>query len=86
VGKTLVICEKRSVADDVARALGGRFANETTYLEGDDLIITWAVGHLAELAEPEVYDPRFATWRMDDLPILPERFQVVARAEGASAK
>jgi DNA topoisomerase-3 len=86
VGKTLVICEKRSVADDVARALGGRFASEATYLEGDDLVVTWAVGHLAELADPEVYDERFKRWRMDDLPIVPERFQVVPRAEGASAK
>jgi DNA topoisomerase-3 len=85
-GKSLVICEKRSVGDDVTRALGGRFSNETTYLEGDDVIVTWAVGHLAELADPEVYDARFKKWRMDDLPILPEHFEVVPRAEGASAK
>jgi DNA topoisomerase III len=86
VAKTLVICEKRSVADDVARALGGRFTSEATHLEGDDVVVTWAVGHLAELADPEVYDARFKRWRMDDLPILPEPFQVVPRAEGPSAK
>jgi DNA topoisomerase-3 len=86
VPKTLVICEKRSVADDVARALGGRFTSEPTYLEGDDLVITWAVGHLAELADPEEYDPHLKRWRMDDLPIVPEHFLVVPRADGTSAK
>ena len=48
-------------------------------------MVTWAVGHLAELADPEVYDPRYKVWRLDDLPIVPERFEVVPRAEGASA-
>jgi DNA topoisomerase-3 len=86
VAKTLVICEKRSVADDVARALGGRFETEPTRLEGDDLVITWAVGHLAELAHAEEYDPHLKRWRMDDLPIVPDPFLVVPRAEGASAK
>ncbi len=86
MGKTLVICEKRSVADDVTRALGGRFANEETYLEGVDMVVTWAVGHLAELADPEVYDPRYKVWRLDDLPIVPERFRVVPRTDSASAR
>jgi DNA topoisomerase III len=86
MGKTLVICEKRSVAEDVSRALGGRFTREESHLEGDRLVLTWALGHLAELADPEAYDPRLETWRIDDLPIVPERFEVVPRADSPSAK
>jgi DNA topoisomerase-3 len=86
MAKGLVICEKRSVAEDVSRALGGGFVGEETYLEGADLVITWAVGHLAELADPEVYDPRLDRWRIEDLPIVPERFQIVPRTDNESAK
>ena len=77
---TLIITEKKSVAQDVAKALDGTFADRKTYLEGPGYVITWAVGHLAELADPEVYDPKFKKWRMADLPILPEHFEVVPRA------
>src|SRR5690242_1304764 len=83
MGKTLIIAEKKSVAEDIAKAFGGGFKKEKTALESDDFVITWAVGHLAELAEPEAYDKRFEKWRMADLPILPERFEVVPRAEGS---
>src|SRR3954447_24337458 len=83
MGKTLVIAEKKSVAEDIAKAFGGSFEKAKTSLESDDYVITWAVGHLAELAEPEAYDKRFEKWRMADLPILPERFEVVPRAEGS---
>src|SRR4051794_13437867 len=83
MAKTLIIAEKKSVAEDVAKAFGGSFDKQKTSLESDDYVITWAVGHLAELAEPEAYDKRFEKWRMADLPILPERFEVVPRAEGS---
>src|SRR3954462_15767680 len=83
MGKTLVIAEKKSVAEDIAKAFGGSFEKAKTSLESSDHVITWAVGHLAELAEPEAYDKRFEKWRMADLPILPERFEVVPRAEGS---
>src|ERR1700754_2527599 len=83
MGKTLIIAEKRSVAEDITKAFGGTFQNKKTYLESDDQIVTWAVGHLAELAPPEQYDKRFEKWRMADLPIIPEHFRVVPRTEGA---
>ena len=60
--------------------------SKKTHLEGPDTVITWAVGHLAELAAPEHYDDKFKRWKMADLPILPQHFDVVPRAEGASAK
>ena len=81
--KTLVIAEKPSVARDIADALPGDFENHDTYLESDDTIVTFAVGHLVELIDPEDYDERFKKWRMADLPIVPEEFQLrAARREG----
>src|SRR5437867_11606715 len=71
VGKTLIIAEKPSVGRDIAAALPGAFKKSDEYLESDDTIVTWAVGHLVELVEPEDYDERCKKWRMADLPILP---------------
>jgi DNA topoisomerase-3 len=79
VPKTLVIAEKPSVGRDLAAALPGTFAKQEGYLESDDYVITWAVGHLVELQEPEDYDPRFKKWRMADLPIVPESFELKPR-------
>jgi DNA topoisomerase-3 len=79
--KTLVIAEKPSVGRDLARVLPGPFAKHEGYLEGPAHIITWAVGHLVQLAEPDEYDPKFKRWRMADLPIVPERFRLVVRDE-----
>ena len=79
MGKTLVIAEKPSVGRDVAAALPGSFKKHETYLESDDYVITWAVGHLVELAEPEDYDDRFKKWRMADLPIVPDAFKLKPR-------
>jgi DNA topoisomerase-3 len=81
--KTLVIAEKPSVARDLADALPGNFENHDSYLESDDTVITFAVGHLVELINPEDYDERFKKWRMADLPILPEEFQLRARDKKA---
>ncbi len=71
---TLVLTEKPSVAKDFARALqvGTR---KTGYFEGNDYVITWAVGHLLELAEPQDYDAKWSRWRMDSLPILPRQLR-----------
>jgi DNA topoisomerase-3 len=77
--KTLVIAEKPSVARDIANALPGRFVNNESYLEGEEYVITFAVGHLVELVDPEDYDERFKKWRMADLPILPEQFRLQPR-------
>jgi DNA topoisomerase-3 len=86
--KTLVIAEKPSVGNDLARVLPGPFqkrtiASEKTArsLEGPDHIITWAVGHLVQLAEPDEYDDKFKKWRMADLPIVPRHFKLVVRDE-----
>src|ERR687887_109368 len=77
--KTLVIAEKPSVARDIVDALPGSFENNDTYYESDDTIVTFAVGHLVELVAPEEYDERFKKWRMDDLPIVPDEFNLDAR-------
>jgi DNA topoisomerase-3 len=79
--KTLVIAEKPSVGRDVARVLPGPFKKHEGWLEGPEHLITWAVGHLVQLAEPEQYDVKFKKWRMADLPIVPPRFQLVTRDE-----
>src|ERR687886_1939657 len=83
--KTLVIAEKPSVGRDIAGALPGSYKQnpDKTYLEGDDYIITWAVGHLVGLAAPDEYDPKLKKWRFADLPILPERFKLVPNDEKA---
>jgi DNA topoisomerase-3 len=79
--KILVIAEKPSVGRDLARVLPGPFAKHEGYLEGPEHIISWAVGHLVQLAEPDEYDPKFKRWRMADLPIVPEHFKLVVRDE-----
>ncbi len=81
MGKTLVIAEKPSVGRDLTRALPGAFAKHEGYLESDDHVVTWAVGHLVQLAEPDEYDPKYKKWRMADLPIVPDRFKLVVRDE-----
>jgi DNA topoisomerase III len=83
MGKTLVIAEKPSVARDLGSALPGSFkgSKDKTYLEGDGYVITWAIGHLVGLAEPDAYDPRLKKWRFADLPIIPEKFKLVPNDE-----
>src|SRR5690242_3480041 len=81
--KTLVIAEKPSVARDLADALPGTFENHDSYLESVDTVITFAVGHLVELIDPEDYDERFKKWRMADLPIVPEEFRLRPRDKKA---
>jgi len=81
MGKTLVIAEKPSVGTDLARVLPGPFAKSEGLLEGPEHVISWAVGHLVQLAEPDEYDDKFKKWRMADLPIVPDRFKLVIRDE-----
>ncbi len=73
--KSLVLAEKPSVARDLAGALG-KFKNKDGYLENNDYVITWAIGHLVELAGPEHYDQSLKKWNLSTLPILPERFKL----------
>ena len=81
MGKTLVIAEKPSVGRDLTKALPGAFAKHEGYLESDSHVVTWAVGHLVQLAEPDEYDAKYKKWRMADLPIVPDRFKLVVRDE-----
>ena len=70
----LILAEKPSVAADLARVLGAS-NNNGSHFEGNGLLVTWAVGHLLELNEPESYDKKYKTWKMDHLPIIPEAFK-----------
>jgi DNA topoisomerase III len=81
MSKTLVIAEKPSVGRDLARVLPGPFAKQEGWLEGPDHVVTWAVGHLVQLAEPDEYDAKYKRWRMPDLPIVPTKFKLVVRDE-----
>ena len=74
MSKTLVVTEKKSVADDFARVLKGFKKRELAY-ERDELVIAWATGHLLELKNPDAYDPKYKRWLLADLPILPQSFE-----------
>ncbi|NMO95933.1 DNA topoisomerase 3 [Paenibacillus lemnae] len=75
--KTLVIAEKPDMGRNIASVIEPRAKNNRSYLEGDQYIITWAVGHLVSLAEPDAYDPKYKRWSIKDLPIIPEQFKIV---------
>lgn len=75
MGKRLVITEKPSVAKDIVAAIGG-FSEHDGYWESDDYCVTFAVGHLLELEQPEDIDPKYKRWTLDTLPILPQEFKV----------
>ena len=67
----LVIAEKPSVAQSIAKVLGAT-SRKDGYMEGGNYIVSWCFGHLVELADASSYDERYAKWRYDDLPIVPE--------------
>src|SRR6201991_3295975 len=88
MAKTPVVAETPSVGQDLARVLPGPFEKHTgsgerttRWLEGPEHIISWAVGHLVQLAEPDEYDEKYKKWRMADLPIVPPKFKLVVRDE-----
>lgn len=73
--KALVIAEKPSVARDIAQVLKcGKNINGA--IEGENYVVTWGLGHLVELADPEHYDPRYKEWKMEDLPMIPNPFKL----------
>lgn len=76
MAKIAVIAEKPSVARDIARVLKCN-KKGNGYLEGDKYIVTWALGHLVTLADPESYDVKYKTWNLEDLPMLPEKMKLV---------
>ncbi len=75
--KTLIIAEKPDMGRNIAAVIEPRAKNNRTHLEGEHFIITWAIGHLIGLAEPDLYDPKYKKWSMEHLPIIPEQFQLV---------
>jgi DNA topoisomerase-3 len=75
VAKALVITEKPSVARDIVAALGG-FREEDGFWESDEYVVTFAVGHLFELLEPEEIDPKYKRWTLADLPVIPPSYQL----------
>lgn len=74
--KTLVIAEKPSVGRDIAGVLQCTRSNQGA-LEGEKYIVTWALGHLVTLADPEGYDPKYKAWNAEDLPMMPQHFKLV---------
>jgi len=74
----LIVAEKPSVGRDLARVLGLRPSGGGGYIAGQDRVITWCVGHLVELDEPASYQPSWKAWRLDTLPMLPQRFRLRA--------
>ncbi len=85
MSKKLVICEKPSVARDVAGALPETFTQKGDAYESDHWVISYAVGHLLEQVDPDAYDARYKKWTYEDLPIIPDEFRYQAR-DGRSAK
>ncbi|HBV68112.1 MAG TPA: DNA topoisomerase III [Clostridiales bacterium] len=78
----LIVTEKPSVAKDIAKVLGiGR--SRDGYMENNDYIITWCVGHLIQLAYPEEYDPKYKSWNINDLPIFPKQFKYMTNPSTA---
>ncbi len=81
----VVLAEKPSVARELAAFLGASTRREG-YLEGNGYFVTWALGHLATLKEPQDYDPTLKRWTVESLPIVPERFEIKAIDEGGARK
>ncbi|QVK19130.1 DNA topoisomerase III [Mycoplasmatota bacterium] len=75
MSKTLVLAEKPSVARDIGRVLKCH-KKEYGFIEGNEYIVTWALGHLVTLANPEKYNMKFKSWRLEDLPIMPKELEL----------
>ena len=80
--KHLVIAEKPSVGRDIARVLGCGKKNNSC-MEGEKYVVTWALGHLVTLADPEEYGSQYKTWSMDTLPMLPDPWKLVVIGQTA---
>jgi DNA topoisomerase-3 len=78
--KTLIIAEKPDMGRNIAAAIDPKAKNFRTYIEGEQYIITWAIGHLIGLAEPDAYDDKYKKWNFNDLPIIPDTFKLIPNA------
>ena len=74
--KTLIIAEKPDMGRTIAAVIEPKAQNKRSYLEGERYIVTWAIGHLVSLAEPDHYDPKYKRWNEGDLPIIPDQFKL----------
>ena len=74
MAKALYIAEKPSVAQEFAKALKVSTSRKDGYLEGEDTVVTWCVGHLVTMSYPEVYDPKYKKWSLETLPFIPDTF------------
>ncbi len=75
MGKSVFIAEKPSVAQEFAKALKLNTKRKNGYLEGDNAIVTWCVGHLVTMSYPEAYDEKYKRWSLETLPFMPEEFK-----------
>lgn len=80
--KSLVLAEKPSVAREIARVLGCTEKHKQ-YMEGPNYVVTWALGHLVGLAEPDDYDKKYQQWKLEDLPMMPEKMKLKVLRESA---
>ena len=80
MARFLVIAEKPSVAQSYAKNLSA-YKKRDGYMEGENCLVSWCLGHLAEYARPEEYDERYAKWQFDDLPIIPEKWKLQVSAD-----
>ncbi len=80
MARFLVIAEKPSVAQSYAKNLSA-YKKQDGYVEGENCLVSWCLGHLAEYARPEEYDERYAKWQFDDLPIIPETWKLQVSAD-----
>ncbi|MCR1955981.1 DNA topoisomerase III [Clostridioides mangenotii] len=76
MGKILVLAEKPSVGRDIAKVLGCK-NDKHGFIEGPKYVVTWALGHLVTLADPEIYDQKYKFWNMEDLPMLPKYLKTI---------
>lgn len=82
MGRTLVLAEKPSVGREIARVLGCN-KKHASYIEGSKYIVTWALGHLVTLAQPEIYNKKYMSWNLEDLPMLPQTLKLVVIKKSA---
>ena len=75
MGKSVFIAEKPSVAKEFAKALKYNMKNRDGFMESDEAIVTWCVGHLVTMSYPEAYDEKYRRWSLDTIPFIPEEFK-----------
>ncbi len=75
MGKSLFIAEKPSVAKEFAKALKYNMKNKDGYMESDEAVVTWCVGHLVTMSYPEAYDEKYKRWSLETIPFIPQEFK-----------